>query len=239
MIGTILNASAIVAGGFTGLKVRRQLSHATQARLKVLLGAFTVWIGLSMSWSGLNGSARQIARQLLILLLALTLGRLTGRALRLQRRLNRLGQYAKQALARAQTQAGPRPAEGFLTGTIVFCLGPMALLGALQDGLLGNFRLLAVKAVMDGLATAAFAKTFGWGVLLSALPVLAYQGTLTLLAQALAPCLRDHALLDSVSAIGGLLIVCVAFIILELKKVELTDYLPGLVIAPLLTWLWR
>jgi len=106
-------------------------------------------------------------------------------------------------------------------------------------GLLGNYRTLALKSVMDGLATVAFAKVFGWGVLLSVIPVVAYQGTITLLAKLLEPYLRNPALLDSINATGGMLVFCIALIILELKKIELADYLPSLAFAPLITWLWR
>ncbi|MHB8521636.1 MAG: DUF554 domain-containing protein [Limisphaerales bacterium] len=239
MIGTILNFAGILAGGIAGLKRVRDLSPAAQARLKVTLGALTVWIGLSVSWSGFSGSLGQRGKELVIVLLALMLGRIIGRALRLQHTLNRLGRYARQNFDRAQAGTDRRVSEGFITCTVLFCVGPMALLGALQDGLLGDFRTLAVKALLDGVATMAFAKTFGWGVLLAAFPVFAYQGTVTLLAQSLAPYLHDHALLDSVRATGGLLIFCIALIILELKKVELADYLPALVLAPLLTAFWQ
>jgi uncharacterized membrane protein YqgA involved in biofilm formation len=92
---------------------------------------------------------------------------------------------------------------------------------------------------MDGLATVAFAKVFGWGVLLSVIPVVAYQGTITLLAKLLEPYLRNPALLDSINGAGRMLVFCIALIILELKKIELADYLPSLAFAPLITWLWR
>jgi uncharacterized membrane protein YqgA involved in biofilm formation len=102
------------------------------------------------------------------------------------------------------------------------------------------FYPLVIKSFVDGLAAMGFVSIFGWGVLLAALPVLALQGTLTLLAaQLLQPFLQAHGLLDSVNAAGGLLVFCVALVILGLKKIELADYLPSLVFAPILTWLWR
>ena len=115
----------------------------------------------------------------------------------------------------------------------------MALIGAIEDGLDGRWQTLGIKGVIDGLATMGFVASFGWGAILSVVPVVAYQGTITICAQLLAPLLRDHALLDSVNATGGLLIFCIALIILELKRIELADYLPSLVFAPLITWLWR
>ena len=110
----------------------------------------------------------------------------------------------------------------------------------MQDGLSGYFYPLAVKAVMDGLATMSLSALFGRGVLLAALPVLALQGTLTLLgSQFLKPFLEAHELLDSVNTTGGLLVFSVALVILGLRKVELTDYLPSLALAPLITWVCR
>jgi uncharacterized membrane protein YqgA involved in biofilm formation len=239
MIGTLLNGVAIVAGGIAGLTVTKQLSPLTQRRLKVFLGAFTVYVGLRMTWGGLNGTFGQVLKQFAIVLVALILGRLTGRLLRIQHGLNRLGRYARESFSAAQSATDHRFSDGFVTCTVLFCVGPLAILGSLEDGLHGDFKTLAIKAVMDGLATVAFAQTFGWGVILAAVPVVAYQGTLTLAARALAPRLETLALLDPVCATGGIMLFSVALVILELKKVELADYLPSLVCAPLLTWLLR
>ena len=234
----MINFGAILAGGAVGLSTVRELSPAYQSRIKVGLGVFCVYVGLSTSWAAINGSFAQILRQLIVAALALILGNLIGKLLRLQKRLNGLGQWARQRLSAKGVPGPSRTSDGFVTCSLLFCVSPMAVLGALQDGMTGNFKTLAIKALMDGLATIAFTRTFGWGVLLSAIPVLAYQGTITLCAQALEPFLRDHALLDSVSATGGLLVCSIALIILELKKVPLADYLPSLACAPLLTWLW-
>jgi len=236
MIGTIANAAAIVVGGSAGVAARGQISAHNQRRIKVLLGAFTVYVGLSMTWTGMNGSFWQVLKQFGVVLVALMIGNATGRLLRLQRSLNRLGQFAKAQLTHAQTTTEHKFTEGFVTCTVLFCVGPLAILGSLQDGLKGDFKTLAIKSVMDGLATIAFAQTFGWGVILSALPVFVYQGTLTLGARALAPYLEEQAVLDPLYATGGMMLFTVALVILEIKKVQLADYLPSLVYAPLLAW---
>ncbi len=238
MIGTLLNAAAILVGGVVGLATTKDLSPTNQARLKVLLGVFTVYAGLSMALGGFSGSLAHRAGQLATAILALMLGKMTGQLLRLQRALNRLGQSAQQRFTTAKSARNSRVGEGFITCTLLFCVGPMAILGALQDGLLGSFRTLAVKSVLDGLATMAFSKVFGWGVMLAAIPVLAYQGSITLLSGLAEPYLRDPRLLETLSLTGGLLVFCIALIILELKKVALADYLPSLLYAPGLTWLW-
>jgi uncharacterized membrane protein YqgA involved in biofilm formation len=239
MIGTILNGAAILLGGVAGLTVAKEISPANQSRLKVALGVFVVYAGLSATWVGLNGSFGQIVKQVGIVLLSLILGNLVGKLLRIQKSLNSLGQYARDRFAKARPTDPNRLSDGFVTCSLLFCVGPMAILGSMQDGLTGDFKTLAIKSVMDGLATMAFAKTFGWGVLLSLIPVVSYQGTLTLAARALQPMLRDQALLDSISATAGLLICCLALIVLDLKKVRVADYLPSLAFAPLLTWFWR
>ncbi|MBM3838074.1 MAG: DUF554 domain-containing protein [Verrucomicrobia bacterium] len=239
MIGTILNGAAILVGGVAGLAVAREISAANQSRLKVALGVFVVYAGLSATWSGLNGTFGQIAKQIGIALLSLILGNLLGKLLRIQKSLNSLGQYARERFTKARPTDPNRLSEGFVTCSLLFCVGPMAILGAVQDGLTGDFKTLAIKSVMDGLATMAFSKTFGWGVILSLIPVVSYQGTLTLAAKAVQPVLRDQALLDSINATGGLLVCCLALIVLDLKKVRVADYLPSLAFAPLLTWFWR
>lgn len=239
MLGTILNAAGILIGGMVGLVIIRQPSPATQLAAKGLMGVGTVFIGLRLTWLSLNGSSLQILKQITIILLALILGKLAGRFLHLQKASNRLGQYARARVARTKPGDPQRFSDGFNTCALLFCAGPLAIIGAVPDGLSGIWQPLAIKAVMDGLATMGFVFIFGWGSILSALPVFAYQGTITLCVQQLGPFLRDHALLDSVNATGGLLVFCVALVILELKRIELADYLPSLVFAPLITSLWR
>jgi hypothetical protein len=239
MIGTLLNAAGIVMGGIAGLTMTKPLSPSRQLALKGLLGVATVFVGLKMTVTSLGGSVWLVCKQLLIVVLALALGRLAGRLLRLQKFSNRLGQYAKERISKAGEGKVARFNDGLTTGALLFCVGPLATIGALHDGLAGNWEPLAVKAVMDGLATMAFVSTFGWGVMLAALPVVAYQGSVSLAAALLAPWLRQHQLLDAVNATGGLLVFCVALIVLELRKIEVTDYLPSLAVAPLLTSLFR
>lgn len=237
MLGTLLNSAAIVTGGVIGLTMAKDLSPLNQTRLKITLGAFTVYAGLSMALSGFSGSLGHRAGQFGIALLSLMAGNFTGQLLRLQRNLNRLGRLAQSKFTQARSGQANRFGEGFITCTLLFCIGPMAILGALQDGLMGNIRTLAIKSALDGLATMAFAKVFGWGVILSAVPVLAYQGTISLLASLAEPYLQDPVMLESLNLTGGLMVFSIALIILELKKIALADYLPSLVYAPALTWL--
>jgi uncharacterized membrane protein YqgA involved in biofilm formation len=239
VLGTFINAGAIILGGILGLTMKKPLPANQQSFLKTALAVFTIFFGLRLVWEGFNGTLLQILAQLGIMMLAMILGRLTGRLLHLQHASNRLGQYARTRIAAARRDVS----EGFNVCALLFCLAPLAWLGSVHDGLSGYFYPLAVKAVMDGLATMSFVKMFGWGAMMSALPVFALQGTLTLLCTRYAlPALDahslvEHGLVNSVNATGGILISCVGLLIFELKKIPVTDYLPSLIFAPLLTWL--
>ena len=240
MIGTALNVVGILGGGIVGLLRRKPLSAATESFFKVALGVFAVYYGLSLTWQSLNGTFLQVLKQLFITVVALMLGRLVGRLCQLQRASNHLGRAARDRISAAKPGDPRRLSEGFKTCAALFCAAPLGLVGAVQDGLSGYAYPLGVKAVMDGLATMGFVRLFGWGAMLAALPVLALQGSITLAcAQFLKPLLDTHGLTNSVNAAGGLLVFSVALVILGLKKIELADYLPSLVFAPLITWLLR
>jgi len=242
MIGSILNAAGIVVGGCVGLARRQPLSAATESYFKVGLSAFTVFYGLRLTWTSISGSFSAILKQLAIVLVALILGRLVGRTLRLQALSNRLGQRARARIAGARSDDPDRFNRGFQTCAALFCASPLGILGSLQEGLTLSeyFYPLAIKAMIDGLATAGFVAIFGPGVLLSALPVLALQGTITLVvARGFEPVLASHNLIDPINAVGGLLVFCVALVMLNLKRIELADYLPGVLVAPLLALWWR
>lgn len=179
-----------------------------------------------------------IPKQVLMTLLALVIGNAIGMLLGLQNRLNAVGEYARRTMSRS-AEGGNRFSDGFVTCTLLFCIGPMAIIGSIEDGLNGNFRVLALKSVMDGIAAMAFAKTFGPGVLLSALPVLAYQGSITLAAKSLSGIKETHPeMFHAMDAAGGLLVVCISVVILEIRKVPLANYLPALIVAPFLAWWW-
>ena len=240
MIGTILNVVGILLGGLVGLSRPRPLLANTESFFRVTLAAFTVFYGLQLTWRGLGGSFREAARQLAITVLAMILGRLLGKFLQLQEFSNQLGQYARAQVEDARPDSPELVGRGFRAATALYCAAPLGILGALYDGLSGYFFPLAVKGVMEGLATMGFVRVFGPGVLVAAIPVLAFQGTITLVSnQLLLPFLEVHGLVNSLNATGGLLIFSVALVMLELKRIALADYLPSLALAPLLAWLWR
>jgi uncharacterized membrane protein YqgA involved in biofilm formation len=237
--GTILNVAAILVCGLFTLFTRKQLSTRVQLWFKLIIGPGTAFFGLRLVWDSVSGQPLAVAKQLGIVAIALILGRLTGRLLRLQKLSNALGRFASDGIERAAKGGPTRFGDGFSVCAALFCAAPLAMLGAIQDGLSGYYHPLVVKSLMDGLATMAFVPAFRWGAVASAVPVLAWQGTIALLAHAAAPWLEHLGLLASINATGGLLVSFVALVILGVTRVEMADYLPSLLWAPLLTWLWR
>ena len=235
-LGTAVNTGAILLGGLVGRLCSRQLGETAEGRLRVFLAALTVWVGLSLTWKSFHGGLGAIARQFIVLLAALMLGKWLGKKLGLQDGMNQLGAFAGKSFAAENRPEGARFNDGFVSGTIVFCLAPLAIIGAAVDGLDGNYRPLVIKAAIDGLAAISFAAKFGWGVLLVVIPVIAYQGAVTLLVATVVPSLGGDDV-QAVNAVAGMLVFCVALIMLKLKRVALGDYLPSLAVAPALTWL--
>ncbi len=237
-IGAFLNAIGILLGGLFGLARREPLSARAQIFFRNALGAFTVFFALRLVWLSVNGTFLSCLRQLLLAALAIVLGNLLGKLLSLQKISNRLGRYATRLLASADIDSPRKIADGFCACTILFWAAPLGLLGAVADGLSGYFYLLAVKGVMDGLAMTSFVKMFRWPAAISAIPVFALLGFITLACQLYArPFLETHQLIDSVNASAGLVASAVTLVIFEVRKVELANFLPSLALAPLLAWL--
>lgn len=246
MIGTILNASAIILGGLCGLIYRKPLPLSVQMFFKVTLGMGAMFFGLRLTWLSLDGSFGQMVKQIGIAFLALMLGSLLGRLLRAQAGLNQLGQLAKKLIEATRSDPRHRFSHGMNACTILFCAAPLGVLGAIQDALPivagepGYFYPLAVKALMDGLATMGFVMMFGSSAMVSAVPVFVFFGTITMATSIyLQPWLRAHELLNSVNAVGGLIVCVVGVVIFEIRRAPLADYFPALILAPLFTWWWK
>jgi hypothetical protein len=238
MTGAFFNAIGILLGALFGLALRQPLSAQTQIFFRRVLGAATIFFGLRLVWLSVNGTFFSCVKQIFIAMLALVLGNLLGKFLALQKISNRLGRFAGNLISSAQSKAPRKNGEGFIACAILFCAAPLGILGAVTDGLSGDFYLLAIKAFMDGLAMMGFMKMLGWPAALSAFPVYFFLGALTLACQFCAkPYLDSHNLIDSVNVVAGFIACAVALVIFEIRKVQLADYLPALAVAPLLAWL--
>ncbi len=235
MLGILLNAGAILLGAILGLAAKREPAVRLQQQVKVLLGVATAFFGLQLLWKGLAaGSVKFFFYQFSIVLIAMVAGHVLGKRFHIQALMNRLGQSAKLKLERASADPTKSAGDGFMAATLLFCAAPLGIVGAIVDGLSNFFQPLAVKAVMDGLAAFSFARMFGWTAMLTAVPVAAFLLGLNVLGNRMEPLLGQHEVLGVVHATAGLLITYVALVIFEVKKVELGNYLPCLVVAPFL-----
>ena len=239
MIGAFLNALGILLGALGGLLWLAPLSLRAQNFCKSALAALTAFYGLRLVFENLSGGFASSLKQLGLALLAVVLGQLFGKILALQKISNRCGRYAANLLAAAQKNPPGSPRAGLVAATILFCAAPLGILGAVVDGLSGYFYLLALKAVVDGLAMMSFVKLFRWPVAMAAVPVFLFLNGLAWGVHRFAlPWLATPALVNSVQLAAGLIACVTVLVILEVRRVELANYLPALVIAPLLArWL--
>lgn len=239
MIGVFLNALGILAGALYGFTARQPLSLRTQNFFKATLGAFTVWFGLRLIAENVHGTFFTGVKQLATAGLGVVLGYWLGKILHLQKISNRLGHYAANLLAAAQKKPPGKSGDGFVAATLLFCAAPLGIVGAVTDGLSGYYFLLLLKAVMDGLAMVSFIKMFRWPVALAALPVLFFLHGLTLAVHhGVHPWLNHLGLVQPVQLAAGIITCIVALVIFEIRRVELANYLAGLVVAPLLAYWW-
>ncbi|MGH2356673.1 MAG: DUF554 domain-containing protein [Candidatus Limnocylindria bacterium] len=232
LTGTLLNVATVMIGTTLGLAAGARIPRRLQESLTTGLGFFTVVFGLSMALRLFTDPAVQPGDDL-ALLAALLLGVAAGELLRLHDGLEALGAWFQRRLARADANRPSRVAEGFVTASLVFCIGPLTILGSIENGLSGDVRLLAIKSLLDGVASIAFAAALGPGVYLSALTVLVVQGSIAAGAFLLRDVMDARTIL-AISAAGGLILLGVALRLLELKAVRIANFLPALVLAPIL-----
>jgi uncharacterized membrane protein YqgA involved in biofilm formation len=219
VIGTLLNVGTVVAGGITGSLIGGRLPERLRETLVVGIGLMTLAIGAQMALTMTSP---------VLVLISLLLGGALGALVRLDERIDRFGDKL-QRLARGR---GGHVSEAFVSTSLIFCIGPMTVLGSIQDGLTGNFQLLTIKSTLDGITALAYASSLGPGVLLSALTILLYQGALTV-ASGAAKSLLSDAMIAAMTAVGGVMILGLGLEILQLKRVKVANFLPSLVIAPL------
>ena len=226
--GTLLNVVTVLLGGTLGLLVGGRLPERFNGIIMGGLGLSTILIGLQNAL---------VTRNVLILLGSILLGGILGELLRLDYHLDNLGDWLQKRLARGEKGASTF-SEAFMTSSIVFCVGPLTILGSIQNGINDDIKLLAIKSLLDGFAAFAFAATLGWGVLVSAVTVLVYQGALSLIAWLVvtsAPS-NDNPYILEMTAAGGLIIVGVGLKLLNIKELKLANYLPALAIPPAIVW---
>jgi uncharacterized membrane protein YqgA involved in biofilm formation len=232
-LGTLLNLAAIAAGASVGALLGDRLPERLRETLVAALGLFTLALGVQQALACFGDDlTRAMGRSAPLLVLgALLGGGLAGEAVRLEGRLERLGEAVKRRLGGQAAFV-----EGFVLASLVACVGPLAVLGAFADGLHGDLGLLAAKSLLDGFAMLAFASTLGWGVAASGLSVLVYQGGLTALAAVLQQVMTP-AVVAAMTAVGGLLVIVIGLRLLGLARIRVANLLPAVLLAPLATGL--
>lgn len=222
MLGTIVNVIAVLVGGTAGLLLKKGLEKRISDTIMGGVALIVLYIGIDGTLQG---------QQTLVAILSIVIGGALGAWIDIDKGLNWLGDYAQKKLS--ANQEGSTFAEGFVSASLLFCVGAMAVVGALQSGLSGNHEVQFAKALIDGVTAIVFASTLGAGVLLSAAAVLVYQGGITLLASLLAPVLSD-AVVAEMSCVGSLLIIGISLNMLGLTKLKLANYLPAIFLPILL-----
>ena len=222
MLGTIVNTIAIIVGGLLGLCVRGGLP---EKYAKTTIHA----ISLAVILVGLKGALKTDA--LMVVIFSLALGSVLGEWLGIEDRLESLGKWIESRFAHGDGSL----TNGFVSASLIYCVGAMAIVGALESGLSGNHQTLFAKSVLDGISAVIFAATFGVGVLFSAGSVLVYQGTITAGAELLQPLLVP-AVVAQMSSVGGLLIVAIGLNLLEVQKIRVGNMLPA-IFCPLIWFL--
>jgi len=223
MIGTLINTAAILIGSLLGCLLRKGIPE--RLRKTVMQG-----LGLCVMMIGITGAIK--AEDTMAVILSIVIGGLLGAMVDIEKRLDRLGQRAQKLFSGHQGAQDNSFATGFVTASLVYCVGAMAIVGSLESGLQGNHSTLIAKSALDGISAVVFASTMGPGVALSALAVLVYQGSIALLAGWAAPLFTD-TVINAMSSVGGLLIIGIGINLLLEKHLSVGNLLPAIFVPML------
>ena len=228
MTGTFINVIAILVGSALGVLFGARLPDHLKSTVIAGMGIFTGAVGMQMFLKTENA---------LVVLGALILGAILGEWLGIEDWLQNLGKWLEKLVSGNSENNSGHFVRGFLTASVIYCTGPMAVLGSISDGLRGDYLTLSIKSVLDGFFSIALASTLGIGVAFSALPVSVYQGSISLLAAQL-NAIVSATMMNEMTATGGILLIGIAISsILELKKIRVGNFLPALIIAPMIVYL--
>ncbi len=222
MLGTIVNVIAIILGSIMGILIKSRFPERVNRIIFQVIGLFTITLGITMAIKTNN---------FLIVAFSLIIGSVFGEIIGIENYLVRLSDKLKNSLKNSSDKFS----EGFVTATLIYCIGPMAILGSIEEGLGNSPNLLFAKSVLDGVASVALSSALGIGVMFSAIPLLLYQGGLTLFASYVSNYLSD-ALIVELSAVGGILLLGLGMNIAEIKKFKVVNMLPSLLVVVILSY---
>lgn len=225
MLGTIINSVVIIIGSFIGLIIKGKISEKIRATVMNGLGLCTLYIGILGALEGENT---------LIMIISIALGALVGELIDIDAKLNDFGMAIERKISKNNNSISI--AEGFVSATLLFCVGAMAIVGALESGLNNNNSTLYAKSILDGISSIIFSSSLGIGVMLSSVSVFIYQGIIAFGANLLSQVLSDAAI-NNMTAVGSLIIVGLSFNILNITKIKISNLLPAMLIAVILSLL--
>ena len=222
MIGVFVNVAAVLLGSFVGLLFRKGIPERISKAMMLAIGLCTLYIGIDGALEGSNA---------IVLILSMVFGTLVGTLLDIDDKINRVGLFLERKLKKEGEKTSI--AEGFMTASLLFCVGAMTIVGSLNSGLMGDNTLIFTKSILDLISSCLLASTLGIGVMFSALFVLVVQGSLVLLAGLLQNVLTDQALIAEITCAGSVMIIGISLNMLGVTKLKVANYLPALLLVPL------
>ena len=222
MIGTLVNAGAIMVGSIIGLLIHTRLPEKIKKIVFQAIGLFTIFLGIDMALK---------SDKYLILIFSLVIGAILGEWIKLDSQVEKLGEKLKTKIH----SKDDRFTEGLVTAFLMFCMGSMSILGAFQEGFSGNSDLLFTKSVLDGFSSIILSASLGFGVMLAIIPLIIYQGGLTFFAVELENYLTN-SVVNQISALGGILLIGLGISILDIKKIKVLNMIPALIIVAILSY---
>jgi len=224
MLGTLLNASTVIIGSLIGLIIRSKLPKRITKTAFQGVGLFTIILGIMMAIKTTN---------LLIMIFSIVIGSIIGELIDIDKWINNFGEWLKNKFKTKNQKFS----EGLVTAFLLYCMGSMTILGAIEEGLGGVPNLLVAKSILDGFSSIVLAATLGFGVIFSSIPLLIYQGGLTLLASNIQNSLTD-IIVNEITAVGGIILLGLGISLLEIKKIKIINMIPSMIIAGILTYLF-
>lgn len=226
MIGILINTATVIAGSLTGLLLKKGIPERISKAVMVAIGLCTVCIGIDGAMQGENT---------IVLILSMVFGTIIGSAVDIDGKIEKIGSFIEGRM-KSKGEKGS-VAQGFITASLLFCVGAMTIVGSLNAGLNGDNELLITKSILDLISSCMLASTLGIGVLFAAVFVLGYQGALVLLASLLQNILTDTALIAEITCAGSVMIIALGLNIIGITKIKVADFLPALVLVPLFYYL--
>lgn len=229
MLGPIVNAAAIAAGTLVGLLLKKGIPEKVSKAVMTALGLCVMYIGIDGAIEGENT---------LILIISMVIGTIIGTLIDIDGKIASLGKFIEKKMKKAGSSDG-KIAEGFMTASLLFCVGAMAIVGSLNSGLSGDHTVTFTKSLIDMVSACMLASTLGIGVIFSSLAVLLYQGSLTLLAGLLQNFLTDELLIAEITCAGSVMIIAIGFNMIGHTKIKVANFLPALLVVPLVYQLMK